>query len=195
MKKPLSVAYFFLVVIGAFGVIATLGYDFFRPGEPDFGKKQFMGFVGSIMLLFTGLNKSSRTKNDFWNFISLFIYLAGIFYLVLMPHPYKTHGNKELLGFAGFIISDFSLNVIGFIPLGYLSMSMMSKRAAYYRQPLALLVILFFGVSLSFLIEIGQYYIPGRTSSLIDVAANGVGNCLGVLLYRIEKSVTEKDTS
>jgi hypothetical protein len=49
VKKHLSVIYFFLTIIGVFGVIVTLGYDYFRPGEPDFGKYQFMGFVGSII--------------------------------------------------------------------------------------------------------------------------------------------------
>jgi hypothetical protein len=50
------------------GVIVTVGYDFFRPGEPNFGEKQLMGFVGSTMILLAGVSKLSNNKKDFWNF-------------------------------------------------------------------------------------------------------------------------------
>jgi glycopeptide antibiotics resistance protein len=176
MKKYFSIISYFLIIIGVAGVIVTVGYDFFRPGEPNFGEKQLMGFVGSTMILLAGVSKLSNNKKDFWHFFSLFIYIAGMFFLVLLPHHYHYHSHKEMLGLKGFFPYDFSFNVIGFMPLGYLLMSLLAKFSGKYRQTMTILFTLLFGVLLSFLIEIGQYYIPGRISSLIDVAANGTGS-------------------
>ena len=194
MKKNLFIIHYFLIIIGIVGVIVTLGYDFVRPGELNFGKKQFMGFVGSILVLLAGLRKSSDTKNDFGDFVSLFIYITGLFYLVLMPRQYSHHSHLKMLKLTGFYASDFSLNVIGFIPLGYLLILLFTKFDGKYRKTTRFLVILLIGVLLSFLIEIGQYFIPGRSSSLIDVAANGLGNLLGLLLFHIDRSLTQKNS-
>lgn len=37
-------------------------------------------------------------------------------------------------------------------------------------------------IVLGILLEIGQYYIPGRTFSLLDIAANSLGVVLGIFL-------------
>lgn len=193
MKKHLSITNFFLKTIGAIGIIVSLGYDFFRLSEPDFGRKQFMGFIGSVMILIAGLKKPSGTKNTFQDFVSLFIYIAGMFYLVLVPHHYHHHhANSVMLGLAGFSMVDFCLNVIGFMPLGYLLMSLLSQFTAKYKQTMTLIVVFLTGVLLSFLIEISQHYIPGRTSSLIDVAANGLGTLSGILIFLIHRAYTQK---
>ncbi len=47
-------------------------------------------------------------------------------------------------------------------------------------------------IILSLLIELNQYYIPGRTSSLIDVAANGMGHLIGMLIYFLDKSILKR---
>lgn len=192
MKKHLTAIYYFLLIIGVVGVIVALGLDFFRPGKPDFGEKQFMGFIGSIIILLVGFRKLSSSKNDFWYFVSLFIYIAGMFYLVLMPRHYSPYNQSKMLQLKGFYPYDFSQNVIGFMPLGYLLMSLFTKSADKYRQTTTFLVILLIGVLLSFLIEIGQYFIPGRASSLIDVAANGLGHFCGMLLFLIDNSFTKR---
>ena len=193
MKKHLSIIYFFLTIIGVVGVIVTLGYDYFRPGEPDFGRYQFMGFVGSIIILLAGIRKLSSTKKNFWDFVSLLIYMAGMFYLVLMPRHYFHHSHQEMLQLTQFSTFDFSTNVIGFMPLGYLLMSLITKSSGKFRPTITFFGILLFGVLVSFLIEICQYFIPGRSSSLFDVAANGSGNLFGILLFLLEKTFINKN--
>jgi VanZ family protein len=37
-------------------------------------------------------------------------------------------------------------------------------------------------IILGVLLEIGQYFIPGRTFSLMDIAANSLGVILGIIL-------------
>lgn len=194
MKKHLSIIYYFLITIGVIGVIVSLGYDFFRPGEPDFGRKQFIGFIGSVLILFSGLRRSPNTQNNFWDFVSLLIYIAGMFYLVLIARHNSHNSTTGMLESTGFYVVDFGLNVIGFMPLGYLLMSLFTKFTGKHRQTITFLVILFIGVLLSFLIEIGQYFVPGRTSSLVDVAANGLGNLFGILLFLLGSSFSKKES-
>ena len=192
MKKRFSITFFFLITVGVVGVIVTLGYDYLQPGEPEFGNKQFMGFVASIMIILAGLRKSANTKSDFWDFVSLFIYVAGLLYLVLMPRYYYHPGHTEMLELSGFSAYDFILNIFGFIPLGYLLMSIFNEFASKYSRNITFLSILVIGILLSFLIEIGQYYILGRTSSLIDVTANGMGHLAGMLIYFLDRSISER---
>ena len=72
-------------------------------------------------------------------------------------------------------------------------MSILTERASKYRSTTVFGISLAVGIATSFLIEWLQYYIPGRTSSLIDVAANGMGNLFGMLLYLLDKSFTKID--
>jgi glycopeptide antibiotics resistance protein len=192
MKKNFTAFYYFLIMIGVVGIIVTLGYDFFRPGEPNFGEKQFMGFIGSILILLVGLRKSSRSKNYLGDYVSLFIYIAGMSYLVLKPDQYAHHSHFGMLVLTKFYATDVSLNVFGFIPLGYLLMSIFTRFTGEYKQTTTILVILLVGFLLSFSIEIGQYFIPGRTSSLNDVAANGTGDLIGILLFLVDSAFTQK---
>jgi VanZ family protein len=47
----------------------------------------------------------------------------------------------------------------------------------------ALLIVLGSGTAISLFIELAQYYIPGRTSSLIDLTTNAVGTMIGILYF------------
>lgn len=192
MKKHPSIIQYFLIIIGVFGLIVTLGYDYFRPGEPYFGRFQFMGFIGSIIILLVGIRKLFDTKTIFFNILTFFIYMAGMLYLVLLPSHYSPHYHHELLQLKQFSAFDFSSNVIGFMPLGYLLMSLFAKFNGKYKLTITFVTIFVFGVLLSLLIEICQYFIAGRSSSLIDVAANGLGNLFGMLLFLLDRSFTNK---
>jgi VanZ family protein len=66
---------------------------------------------------------------------------------------------------------DITLNVLGFIPLGFAM-----ARGRRSRGPWIALV---FGVALSLMIESAQLWIPGRNPSLIDLFCNGAGTLLG----------------
>jgi VanZ family protein len=75
--------------------------------------------------------------------------------------------------------THFVLNMLLFVPLGIL---------AYWRRRHALLPRLILVGSLafvvSFIVECLQRFLPGRESSLVDVAANTSGALLGVLISR-----------
>ncbi|MDP6979237.1 MAG: VanZ family protein [Myxococcota bacterium] len=72
---------------------------------------------------------------------------------------------------------DVGLNILFFVPLGIV----MAWRRSTRWVAFALLA----GFSLSLGIEIVQSYVPGRSSSLVDVASNATGAGLGALLTRL----------
>jgi len=74
----------------------------------------------------------------------------------------------------GWVLKDGLLNVLFFVPVGLL----VAWRRGWRGVGLALGV----GLLLSLGIEIAQAYIPGRDSSLLDVAANSLGAAIGGLL-------------
>ena len=91
---------------------------------------------------------------------------------------------KRFLGWPDFQhlpLSDLALNLLGFVPFGFLmSLRILTAgRLSMRRTGLAALT-LGFGVSL--LIETVQVFLPGRDSSLLDLAANTVGTGAGTLI-------------
>jgi hypothetical protein len=77
--------------------------------------------------------------------------------------------------------SDACLNVAGFIPLGFVF-------TAYFALvrplPRPRTVAILLGLSISLGIEILQYFLPTRDSSMTDVITNTLGTVVGVALYR-----------
>lgn len=71
-------------------------------------------------------------------------------------------------------VSDVLANVVLFLPLGFLFQ--LARRQAGYGSVLQALA---FGVLVSTAVEACQLFLPGRRSSLIDVATNGLGVLLG----------------
>lgn len=184
-----------LIFSGAFGVLFTTAYDLFSPGPAEFGRKQFMGFIVSVFLLLKGLRNTFHSKRRLLDTIMFCIYLIGMFYLVLMPHsyshnpvsmahPYFHNPDKGLLEITAFLPGDFGINILGFFPLGYLLLALFppDEEQCFRRC----LVVVLSGLVLSLFIEVAQYYIPGRTSSMNDLVANGIGGVVGALYYLFE---------
>jgi hypothetical protein len=77
--------------------------------------------------------------------------------------------------------SDVCLNILGFIPLGFFF-------TAYFvlvrplPRPRTVVILLGLGISLG--IEILQYLLPTRDSSMTDVITNALGTVAGVAFYR-----------
>lgn len=76
---------------------------------------------------------------------------------------------------------DLALNIIGFVPLGFLALAVLGRasRLPERRQSLAVVCS---GFALSLAIELTQVFLPARSSSLTDLGANTAGTALGVLL-------------
>jgi VanZ family protein len=79
---------------------------------------------------------------------------------------------------AMFGVADVVLNVLGFIPFGFLAAWCLAAAApsVLVRSLAAVLG----GLALSLTIELAQVFLPSRTSSLSDLVANTAGTALGV---------------
>ena len=94
---------------------------------------------------------------------------------------------KRFLGWADlrhFPFSDLTLNLLGFVPFGFLvSLRISATGRLSIRGSGLPTLALGFGVSL--LIETAQVFLPGRDSSLLDLAANTVGTAAGALMAMV----------
>jgi hypothetical protein len=77
--------------------------------------------------------------------------------------------------------SDVCLNVAGFVPLGFFFTVYFSLARPIRRPRVTVLVL---GLAVSLAIEIAQYFLPTRDSSMTDVITNTLGTAIGVALYR-----------
>lgn len=79
----------------------------------------------------------------------------------------------------GFVVSfDFFekfTNVLLFLPFGFLGLWFLGVSRFWF--------VVFAGFGVSFCIEVLQFFIPGRVSSVLDVLLNGFGGFLGALLW------------
>lgn len=79
---------------------------------------------------------------------------------------------------------DILVNVLGFMPFGFFLYALVSSGRFGSAWAPVLLTILG-GVSVSLLIEVGQFWLPTRTSSLVDVLTNSIGAASGLFVYRL----------
>jgi hypothetical protein len=77
-------------------------------------------------------------------------------------------------------ITDMILNLLGFLPVGFITSLAIKERAS---MKAALLWSVILGVALSAAIEVIQAYIPGRSSSSTDLLLNSVGTLVGAFLF------------
>jgi VanZ family protein len=78
--------------------------------------------------------------------------------------------------------SDVLLNIAAFVPFGFFFCACFSPTRP---AVLPALITVLLGMSISLGMEVVQAYIPGRTSSLIDLVTNTLGASVGVCLYQI----------
>jgi VanZ family protein len=179
---------------GIAGMLFFSTVDFVRPGVPKFGTNQLAGFVISTIIVLAGVHNttSQRAKTRFGAL--LLLYLAGILFMGLKPsghfsHPIFFHNYySNILIIAKPPIKDFIINILGFCPFAYLFMAYLvaGKQAIRWIMPVCL--VLLAGVGASLCIEIVQFYIPGRTSSMMDLIANTAGTMIGITYFIVEKN-------
>lgn len=81
------------------------------------------------------------------------------------------------------LMGDVLLNLIGFVPLGFILIALFSRierLGAGYRSLAVVLIAFVFSLS----IEVTQGWIPSRDSSLLDLILNTLGGFLGVLFFK-----------
>jgi hypothetical protein len=95
--------------------------------------------------------------------------------------PVRLVFDKRPLGLPGvpsFSGSDVPVNLLGFVPFGFLvCLRLLTAGKPSPRGCLFLAVALGFAVSLA--IELTQVWLPGRDSSLLDLTMNTVGSAIG----------------
>ena len=187
VKRYLDPA-FFLIGIGAAGIILSAFADLIGVGHAGFGQKQLSGLVIGVLLSVAGLLKIYLSSTKIWTRVLGVIYLSGILCVGLMPYPFKCAQYKVLLDFNSFGWHDFAINTVGFIPLGYLLMLSFGNRQKDQGINLFKRTIIVAGVGslISLFLEISQYYlISGRQSSLFDWISNTFGTLLGIAVYLV----------
>lgn len=85
-------------------------------------------------------------------------------------------------------LSDFFINLLGFIPLGILLMFASEQR-------LSVLSVTALSAALSLSIEFGQLFLPGRVTETEDLILNTLGGMLGAWLYKINARRHDATTS
>jgi len=181
---------FFLIVIGASGMLVSAFADAMGLGRPGFGIGQLSGLVIGATITIAGVvNIIFHDARLFVRFLAG-IYLCGIFYAGLRPHYCESaqHNVKVLLDFHNYGLRDFAINTVGFMPLGYLLM--LSFRNQQKDQGTNLfkrtMIVAAIGGLISLSLEVSQYYlISGRASSLFDCISNTLGTLLGIAAYLV----------
>ena len=81
-------------------------------------------------------------------------------------------------------VSDVSVNILGFIPVGFFFALFLMKRTHLNTIALCAIVALT-GFCLSLFIELSQIFLPTRFSQLSDVICNTAGTMLGLILLHL----------
>ncbi len=185
---------YLLLGLGISGMFLAAFFDFIRPGKLEFGISQLSGFIVSALVALAGLHRSTFPRARKWAGLLLLIYLCGILFMGFKPSTYKYDVTRSFLMAGHLPKVDFIINIIGFIPFGYLIVLYLFTRQRNGRPdsalPLSMLgLAIAAGTGVSFIIESIQYGIPGRTSSFYDLVANGFGTCIGAAYFWLEKKI------
>jgi hypothetical protein len=87
---------------------------------------------------------------------------------------------------------DVIVNVFGFVPFGFFLNSFLSSRRRTRHSGFAAILI---GLAVSLTIEVLQWYLPTRASSMTDVLTNTTGTMLGVAIYYFLFGASKERTS
>jgi VanZ family protein len=192
-KEQFSVFSLFLLFIGASGMILFVIFDFFKAGVTNFGINQLAGFAVSSIIALAGLRKIELLRERIWDGFLLLVYLAGILFMGLRSVNHGLKRSSGMLQNLSFSFSDAAINILGFIPLGYLMMAyLLSSDRMKKEIPVSCLAIAIC-ICISLLIELSQYYIPGRISSLLDLLFNGLGALGGIIYYLLATKVSRNN--
>ena len=173
-----------LLVLGLSTMLFGVAADSFHIGSPGFGLRQLsIVIVGGILTL-SGLRKLLLPTQTRLDGILLTVYFLGLLFMGIKPGSSEVSATKYFLSLRDVTLNkDLIINILGFSPFGYLMMSYLLGGNRLKKKISAVAVTMLGGVTISVGLEIIQYFIPGRHSSLSDWIFNSVGTLLGVCFY------------
>ncbi len=186
-KKSFSLISFFHLTIGISGIVFFVTIDFFKASIPNFGINQLAGFAISTIIALSGLRKFGVLKERLWDSFLLMAYLAGILFMGLRFKYNVLETSNNMLLDLSFSYLDVVINILGFFILGYLMISYFLSSDRKLKKGTLPFLSIVICIGISFFIEVSQYYIPGRSSSLLDILYNGIGAFGGVIYFLLEK--------
>ena len=172
-----------ILVTGISIMLLGVAADSLHIGRPSFGQTQLsVVIVGGIVTL-SGLRKLIFPSQAKLDGVLVAAYFLGLLFMGIEPKSFNVSTNKYFLHVGAFSLNkDFLINVLGFLPFGYLVMSYLLDNYRL-KKMLAVALTVLFGTSISLIFEMIQYVIPGRVSSLSDWILNSIGTFLGVCFY------------
>lgn len=175
---------------GISGLIFFACFDLLKGQAVHIGLMQVAGLSISAIVILAGIADRMPWQSKYTLGILFLFYLGGILFMGLRPGAAQLQHPQAVLSLKYFARKDFVINVLGFVPLGFLAMGFLTEtRSAGEGRDLAWTLAFCFAVSL--IIELLQVYLPGRTSSMYDLIANAVGALLGGILCDLEGRRTE----
>ncbi len=113
-----------------------------------------------------------------FHWLPVFVYAVLIFYMSSLP-TLIIPGADPLLYFDP---EKLLLHFLEYLPLGFLLVRAVSKTSKLVMfNPFFLAVLI--GSMYGFTDEVHQYFVPGRTASIIDVLADSVGIAAGAYVW------------
>lgn len=113
---------------------------------------------------------------------ALLIYILVVTLLfTLAPYNYSITNLNNLNDFFGWEIKDSIMNIILFIPTGFLLFPILPERKKYIYATL-------FGFLFSCFIEFNQIFIPSRSPGFNDIVTNSAGALIGSLGHQYAKN-------
>ena len=174
-----------LLVLGLSIMLIVVIAGYLHIGSSGFGlRKLAILIVGGIVTL-SGLRELLFPTQTRLDGVLLTIYFLGLLFMGIHPGRSKASAMKYFLSMREVTLNkDLIINILGFSPFGYLMMSyLLGSNRLNNKKISAVAVTMLGGIAISVCLEIIQYFIPGRHSSLSDWIFNSVGTLLGVSFY------------
>ena len=169
------------ITVGIILILMAVTVDLFFNGTPGYGWKQMVCFVGGPLCFMTGVRILTLKRQKLFDYILLGTFLSGILFIGLKSEEYGLDYSYELLSIYNFSTFDFIVNILGFIPIGYLLMSIAEEYN--HSQNTKIIVTIGIGFLIGFVIEAVQLVcIKSRVASIYDLFGNCIGTTIGAFM-------------
>lgn len=149
----------------------------------DLGIIQLSGVIICGILMLFALRRIFFPHQLVLEWVLIFSYLAGLLIVGLKGGVLDPLQSDIYLDHSNFNLIDTFINILGFLPLGFLLSAALSGKISQLKTGLTCFAV---GAFISLLIETMQFCcVAGRYSSLYDLIANAFGTLFGYFLFLV----------